>query len=120
MKYTTDFKSIRDEVSPEEWQMPGALLGIFEAEYPPLERRLKPGDKLLVYTDGVTAGPDPGVRPDPIVTAAQHHRGLPIHELVPRLARDLFTQTRQNDDLTVLGLEIVGEAPPGGTSAAGG
>src|SRR5262249_7822380 len=37
---------------PVEWRSPGTLLGIFDAEYPSQHRSLKPGDKLLIFTDG--------------------------------------------------------------------
>jgi serine phosphatase RsbU (regulator of sigma subunit) len=92
---------------PVEWQSAGALLGIFEAEYPAMERRLKPGDKLLVYTDGVSAGPEPGVRPDPIVAAALEHRGLPIESFVERVSQDLAATSPQRDDCTLLGVEFL-------------
>jgi hypothetical protein len=42
-----------------------------------------------------------------LLTAAERFRTLPIDEMVERLASDLFTQTRQNDDLTVFGLEMI-------------
>jgi hypothetical protein len=32
---------------------------------------------------------------------------MPIDELVEHLAHDLFAQTRQSDDLTLLGLEVM-------------
>jgi len=92
---------------PVEWQSAGALLGIFEAEYPPMERRLNPGDKLLIYTDGVSAGPEPGVRPDPIVAAAEEHRGLPIESFVERVSQDLAATGPQRDDCTLLGVEFL-------------
>jgi sigma-B regulation protein RsbU (phosphoserine phosphatase) len=92
---------------PVEWQSAGALLGIFEAEYPPTERRLNPGDKLLVYTDGVSAGAEAGVRPDPIIAAAQEHRGLPIESFVERVSQDLAATGPQRDDCTLLGVEFL-------------
>ena len=42
-----------------------------------------------------------------LLAAAEHFRALPIEEMVERLASDLFTQTRQNDDLTIFGLEML-------------
>jgi hypothetical protein len=45
---------------------------------------------------------------------AGKHREAPINELVRLLPEELFKTTRQTDDLTVLGLEVLGEA---GTSA---
>ena len=40
------------------------------------------------------------------VALFERFRTLPIDELVERLASDLFTQTRQADDLTVFGMEM--------------
>jgi hypothetical protein len=42
-----------------------------------------------------------------LLAAAEHYRALPIDELVERLASDLFTQTRQSDDLTLFGMEML-------------
>jgi hypothetical protein len=42
-----------------------------------------------------------------LLAAAEQYRRFPIDELVYRLSSDLFGQTRQTDDLTVLGLEML-------------
>ena len=84
---------------PGPWESPGTLLGIFEAEYPAQQRQLRPGDKLLVFTDGVpefeAAPADPSIR---LLAAAMPHRGLPVQALVERVSHDLFTQEPQPDD----------------------
>lgn len=92
--------------TPEVWRTPGTLLGIFEAEYPSLERELLPGDKLLLFTDGIPVGDGPGVLPHPLHAAAEEHRALPIQALVERLSRDLVTGEPQADDFTLLGVEF--------------
>ena len=71
-------------------------------------QQLKPGDKLLLYTDGMDAASfeHHPVGLASLLAAADHFRELPIDELVERLASDLFTQTRQTDDLTVFGMEM--------------
>jgi hypothetical protein len=51
--------------------------------------------------DGQTAGTAS------VLACAARYRTLPVEELVPRLAQELFARTRQTDDLTVLGLEVV-------------
>jgi phosphoserine phosphatase RsbU/P len=92
---------------PESWQTPGTLLGIFEAEYPPLQRDLRPGDKLLVYTDGLSRRSTTGF--GPVAKAAVEHRGLPIEAFVERLSNDLLAQEKQPDDFTLLGVEMLAE-----------
>jgi sigma-B regulation protein RsbU (phosphoserine phosphatase) len=95
---------------PEQWSALGTLLGIFEAEYPAQLRQLNPGDKLLVYTDGL---PDDGGKgsgpPERLLNAAIEHRGQRIQTLVDRLAADLLTGQPQTDDVTLLGVEILAE-----------
>jgi sigma-B regulation protein RsbU (phosphoserine phosphatase) len=92
---------------PRLWQIEGSLLGVFETDYPVQTHQLRPGDKVLLYTDGMDAA---GFENQPVgisslLAAAQRHRDLPIQDLVDRLAFELFTQTRQTDDLTLFGLE---------------
>jgi sigma-B regulation protein RsbU (phosphoserine phosphatase) len=94
---------------PTLWPMEGSLLGVFETRYRLQTHQLQPGDKLLLYTDGMDAASfgSQAVGLPSLLAAAEQYRRLPIDELVGRLAADLFTQTRQNDDLTVLGVEMV-------------
>ena len=107
---------------PEQWRIEGSLLGVFETNYPTRTQQLRPGDKLLIYTDGMDAASFDGqaVGNASVLACAAQYQALPIHELVPRLAQELFTQTRQTDDLTVLGLEVVGAAAPVERAATGG
>jgi sigma-B regulation protein RsbU (phosphoserine phosphatase) len=92
------------------WQLEGTLLGVFDTSYAVRTERLRPGDKLLLYTDGVDTGRFESQLPGgpSLLACAERHRGLPVGELVGRLALDLFSQTKQTDDLTLLGLEMSG------------
>lgn len=94
---------------PEQWESAGTLLGIFEAEYPAQTRELRPGDKVLLFTDGMPAGDTPTARPEALLRAAAEHRAMPIQALVDRLATDLLAEQPQPDDFTLLGLEILAE-----------
>jgi sigma-B regulation protein RsbU (phosphoserine phosphatase) len=95
---------------PQLWQIEGTLLGVFDAEFPVQTHALQPGDKLLLYTDGVDAaaveGQPPGV--PSLLACAARLRELPIQELVDRLAQEMFGPAGQADDLTLLGLEMTG------------
>lgn len=94
---------------PDYWQLEGSLLGVFETHYRQQVRQLNPGDKLLLYTDGMDAASfgDQPVGMSSLLAAAETHRALPVEQWIDRLASDLFTQTRQSDDLTLVGMELV-------------
>jgi phosphoserine phosphatase RsbU/P len=98
------------EGAARQLQVGGSLMGVFETTYEVWTEELQPGDKLLLYTDGMEAAAydSQPVGSPSVLACATAHRALPVQELVPRLARELFMQTRQADDLTVLGLEVVG------------
>src|SRR5688572_20620506 len=96
------------EGPPEEWQSPGTLLGIFEAEYPALQRQLGPGDKLLVFTDGAAdAATEPDESSHRLHEVALAHREQPIQVLVERVSQELLTDGPQPDDFTLLGVEVL-------------
>jgi sigma-B regulation protein RsbU (phosphoserine phosphatase) len=92
------------------WNQEGLLLGIVDATFGDRVYRLNPGDKVLLYTDGIDnasfAGQPPGA--DSLLACASKHRGLPAQEFVEQVARDLFGTALQPDDLTLLGLELLG------------
>ena len=96
------------EGPPRLWQTTGSLLGVFDTQFKVQTEQLRPGDKLVLYTDGMDAAAF-GERPvgtASLLAAAEQFRKESICELVDRLATDLFTQTQQGDDLTVLGVEM--------------
>jgi sigma-B regulation protein RsbU (phosphoserine phosphatase) len=87
----------------------GLLLGVVEAVFPGTSQQLEPGDKVLLYSDGIDSavfeGQEPGAAS--LLACAVRHRHLPVADLIDRLARDLFGASAQPDDLTLLGLERV-------------
>jgi sigma-B regulation protein RsbU (phosphoserine phosphatase) len=93
---------------PEVWKVPGSLLGVFETTFADRTCRLRPGDKVLFYTDGTEElsfeGRPPGT--ESFLACLARHRNKPIAELVGSLASDLLPQAPQPDDFTVLGLEV--------------
>jgi sigma-B regulation protein RsbU (phosphoserine phosphatase) len=91
------------------WKQEGLLLGVVDAHFPARTYTLLPGDKVLLYTDGIDSASfenqEPGTAS--LVACAARHRTLPVHEFVDQVARDLFGGKAQPDDLTLLGLEIL-------------
>ena len=99
------------EGAPGQWQSAGTLLGIFEAEYPTEKRELRPGDKLVIYTDGLPASENAVGPPLPLVRAACEHRDLPIQLFVERVSTDVLAGQPQTDEFTLLGVEMLDESP---------
>jgi phosphoserine phosphatase RsbU/P len=95
---------------PTLWEIEGSLLGVFDVPFRERTERLRPGDKVLLYTDGMDAASfeNQPVGIHSVLACAARHRDLPVQDLVDRLCLDLFGQTRQTDDLTVLGIERTG------------
>jgi serine phosphatase RsbU (regulator of sigma subunit) len=94
---------------PQLWHTEGLLLGVFEAQFSDRTHRLVPGDKVLLYSDGIDNARfedrAPGV--ESLMACAARHRGLAIQEFVQNLARELFGAGPPPDDLTLLGLEML-------------
>lgn len=96
------------EGQPILWQMPGSLMGVFDAVFPSQTYQLHVGDKVLFYSDGIDGARADGQPPgsDSLLACAARLRELPIQDFVNRLAGDLFGETGPQDDLTLLGLEV--------------
>jgi serine phosphatase RsbU (regulator of sigma subunit)/CheY-like chemotaxis protein len=94
---------------PVFWRQEGLLLGVVDAVFPARNYPLKPGDKVLLYSDGIDTGHFENHAPgsDSLLACAKRHRDMPIQPFVDRLARDLFGTSEQPDDLTLLGLEVL-------------
>jgi sigma-B regulation protein RsbU (phosphoserine phosphatase) len=98
---------------PRFWQVHGALLGVFETKFLTQSHVLRPGDKVLFYTDGLesSASAEEPNGAAQLLEIAIRHRDLDIEALVQRVARELSVQANQPDDFTLLGLGI-GRRPP--------
>jgi sigma-B regulation protein RsbU (phosphoserine phosphatase) len=94
---------------PAFWRQEGLLLGVVDATFPARTYSVKPGDKVLLYSDGIDTGrfEDHAPGMESLLACAARHRQLPVQEFVDRLSRDLFGATEQPDDLTLLGLEVL-------------
>jgi sigma-B regulation protein RsbU (phosphoserine phosphatase) len=82
---------------PEPWAGPGPFLGAFDAEFPPREGALGPGDKLLLATASGA---------DRVTGAAGRHRALAAQPLAEAVAAELAAAT--GEAVTVLAVERTG------------
>jgi sigma-B regulation protein RsbU (phosphoserine phosphatase) len=100
---------VPSEGEPRFWQVQGSLLGVFDTTFPGQAHRLRVGDKVLLYSDGIDAArfedQPPGA--ESLRACAAQHRARPIEEFVALVARELFGQANPPDDLTLLGMEAL-------------
>ncbi len=103
---------IRPGQQPEQLQIKGSLLGVFEqSEYAQQTLQLQPGDKLLLYSDGT----------EPFIGKFDDEKGfgfsekflrikdLPVVEMMDKLntiAHNQKIEPAEIDDITMIGLEI--------------
>lgn len=90
----------------------GTILGPFpDSSYEQREMKFVPGDRLLLYTDGVVETRDKQGNfygEDRIETFLKGHSGLPAEDAVDRIIRDVFAWSGRSegvsldDDLTVV------------------
>ncbi len=98
---------------------PGMVLGIMEeAVHETRDIRLNPGDKLLLYTDGVTEAMDAGQNLfsderllDEMANLAIAEPRQMVEQLMA-LVQAHATETAQSDDITVLSLHYKGTSMP--------
>jgi len=87
------------------WRSSGPLLGLPDATFASRPERLQPGDRLLLYTDGLD-GTTPD-QADVLLAGCEALRHLPLASLVESLTQSLLAQTDDPDDFTMLGVEFV-------------
>jgi sigma-B regulation protein RsbU (phosphoserine phosphatase) len=95
------------QVGPRFLRLPGPMLGTGDARYPVDHYTLQPGDRLLLFTDGLH-----GTAPhqlDHLATIAAHYRSRPLAVQLEHLTHDLVVATPEPDDFTVLGVEFQAE-----------
>jgi sigma-B regulation protein RsbU (phosphoserine phosphatase) len=86
----------------------GAVLGVFaDAAYSEREVPFRAGDRLVLYTDGITEARDAGDEEfgeERLIEALVRHRALGAAALQDRLVRDVthFTSGRFQDDATLI------------------
>jgi phosphoserine phosphatase RsbU/P len=92
---------------PAYWHAAGTLLGVFESEFPVQQKQLRPGDKVVLFSDGVhPPATGPGALHDPLVESATKHRAMNAQSFADAVSRDLLEESRQPEDFTLLVLEF--------------
>ncbi|MBN2644460.1 MAG: SpoIIE family protein phosphatase [Desulfuromonadaceae bacterium] len=98
----------KDGTTPYALEQPGDIVGVFEdALYDSCKFTLKPGDRLLLYSDGlVELTGDAGQGQQRLLEAASTQRGLALNELVKQLVEDLCRGQQIGDDIVLMGIEL--------------
>jgi len=104
---------IRPEDQPQQLEVQGPLLGIFEeAQFPQKTVQLQPGDKLLLYSDGAEhlIGSFNDQTEFDFSEEFCEVKNLPVVEMMDAfntIAKQQNTTPSGIDDATILGLEIL-------------
>lgn len=100
-----------------ELDVTGLPVGLVEgAEFELAERQLAPGDKVIIYTDGVTEAQDPNggfFGKKPLRELAAAHAGgtcAELHDAIQNAVAAFTEGTAQSDDITLVVLEYAGES----------
>ena len=86
----------------------GTVLGVFaESTYEQGDFHVGPGDRLILYTDGITEGRNAAgdeFGEDRLADSATRHRALPAEEMLAAMLRDVeaFNDGKYEDDATLI------------------
>lgn len=96
----------------------GLPIGVLpEAEFEEIRFRFGPGDRLLIFSDGLTEAEDPASRPfgeERVLETVRARQGAPGEDLVKALVERVLgwrASEDLEDDMTLLMLEAVEDAP---------
>jgi serine phosphatase RsbU (regulator of sigma subunit) len=93
----------------KRWPIPGPFLGTGETAYATHSALLKPGDRLLIGTDGIRpdGNPEPASS-DQLLECGERHRDLKGQAFTDAVASKLLSDVRHEEDFTLLVLETEG------------
>ena len=99
---------VRGNGSVDQLAPSGTVLGVFaESAYEQGDFAIAPGDRLILYTDGITEGRNPAgdeFGEDRLAETASRHRALPAEEMLAAVLRDVeaFNGGKYEDDATLI------------------
>lgn len=98
----------------EELKTDGLILGIVETTFELSSRALAPGDRLIIYTDGIDAVRYKDARQGTpsFLACLDDHRHLPLDEMLEVVYDQLFPDRRHDDDFTMLGMDFISTRRP--------
>lgn len=108
---------LRNDGTVDQVGAPGTIVGCLpDASFADRTVRLKAGDALVLYTDGVTeaAGPGGQFGQDGLVGVLRECRGFGAEQLVARVAGAVLGRSSQRDDVAIVVLRIRGDGPSAG------
>ena len=86
---------------------PSDLLGIFEAATFAVEKiEVEPGDRFVMFTDGLLKQLSIKAELDTLVEIAQKHRDYSLKEMMNKMWVDIQATKKQDDDQTFLVFEV--------------
>jgi serine phosphatase RsbU (regulator of sigma subunit) len=91
---------------PEPLALPGPFLGVAETTYVSHAVVLRPGEKLLIGTDGTRPDGEPGPGEAHLLEVVAAHRQLAGQRFVDAAGGELLARVRHEDDFTLLCAEI--------------
>ncbi len=104
---------IRDQEQPQQLEIQGSLLGIFEqTEYIQQTIQLQSGDKLLLYSDGAESAighfdDQTGFNFTKEFCEIQNYPINEMMDMLNKLVQNQKGNPSQDDDITAVGLEII-------------
>ena len=89
---------------PKCWPEAGPMLGVGDGRYEVQKRKLQPGDRMLLFTDGLMGNGREVAKA--MLEFCGRHREQPLAGMLATITQELLVQTPDPDDFTLLAVEM--------------